>query len=199
MLTVFNFRLSTKSFQPFTNKDKGTSISVAFKKQGQVADIADIGAKTYTCVIWIINCQIAPTSLGSNISSFGDPSGILTRNISPLNRSSEAIGPSPLYWNVTLLVVVVSLLPYFLHLIVQRLFYPTDDQAIQEMKHCRKDSKDTEMWARELHNSRRTTQIGFSARVDAKISSLREQLHQKKTSLYKSVTSNPIFCYQTNI
>ncbi|KAF7121036.1 hypothetical protein RHSIM_Rhsim13G0127400 [Rhododendron simsii] len=143
--------------------------------------------------------QIAPTSLGSNISSFGDPSRILTRSISLLKQCSEAIGPSPLYWNFTLLVVVVSLLPYSLHLIVQWLFYPMDDQVIREMKHCRKDGRDTEMRARELQYSRRTTQIGFSARVEAKISSLREQLHEKKTSLYKSVTSNPIFCYRTNI
>lgn len=80
-----------------------------------------------------------------------------------------------------MLVVVVSLLPYFLHLVVQRLFNPTDDQVIQEMKHLRKDTKENDMWVKEQHNSKRITQIGFSARVDAKISSLRAQLHQKKT------------------
>ncbi|KAH7837035.1 hypothetical protein Vadar_008720 [Vaccinium darrowii] len=168
----------------------------AFKEQGQVADIADFGAITYTCVIWTVNCQIALIITHFTwIQHFFVWGSILCWYIflyfysalppeysqEVFHLLTEAIGPSPLYWNVTMLVVVVSLLPYFLHLVVQRLFNPTDDQVIQEMKHLRKDTKENEMWVKEQHNSKRITQIGFSARVDAKISSLREQLHQKKT------------------
>ncbi|MBA0724320.1 hypothetical protein Golax_021019 [Gossypium laxum] len=60
----------------------------------------------------------------------------------------EGIGPAPLYWMITVLVVVVSLLPYFIHIVIQRSYFPMDDHIIQEMEQCYKkyDVRDNEMW-----------------------------------------------------
>ncbi|CAH1414396.1 unnamed protein product [Lactuca virosa] len=51
----------------------------------------------------------------------------------------EAVSPAPMYWIATLLVVVVSLLPYITYMVIQRLFYPTHDQLIGEMNYITND------------------------------------------------------------
>ncbi|KAA8544652.1 hypothetical protein F0562_019436 [Nyssa sinensis] len=180
----------------------------AFREEGDVADIAHVDAITYTCVIWTVNCQIALViSHFTWIQHFFIWGSILcwyiflffygalppTYSQRGFQLFMEAIGPAPMYWIVTLLVVVVSLLPYFLHIVIQRSFYPMDDHVIQEMKHFRKDITDNAMWLREQHNSKKATRIGFSARVDAKILHLKEQLHRKKTLIYRTVANNPIY------
>ncbi|KAL6282843.1 hypothetical protein ACE6H2_013772 [Prunus campanulata] len=180
----------------------------AFQKNGAVADITHLGAMTYTCIIWTVNCQIALIinhfTWIQHLFIWGSiliwyvflliygtlPPAYSQRGFRVL---IEALGPAPLYWTVTLFVVVVSLLPYFIHIIIQRSFYPLDDHVIQEMKYFRKDVADNQMWERERSNSIKMTQIGFSARVDARIRFLKEHLHQKKQLIYRSVTSSPIF------
>ncbi|KAK3430465.1 hypothetical protein EUGRSUZ_E02025 [Eucalyptus grandis] len=72
-------------------------------------------------------------------------------------------------------------------------FYPLDDHVIQEMKHGRKDVLDKQMWLREeRQNSKRTTQVRFSARVNAKIHHLKEAIQQRRAPIYKSFTNSPI-------
>jgi phospholipid-translocating ATPase len=68
-----------------------------------------------------------------------------------------------------------------------------DDHIIQEMKHCKKDVTENQMWLREQRNSQRSTQVGFSARVDARIRSFKEGLSLKRISIYKSVTNTPFY------
>ncbi|OMO70467.1 Cation-transporting P-type ATPase [Corchorus capsularis] len=185
----------------------------AFRQNGHVADINSLGAITYTCIIWTVNCQIALiTSHFTWIQHVSIWGSILLWYIFlvlygalPPDTSGnafkvfiEAIGPAPLFWMVTLLVVVVSLLPYFIHIVIQRTFYPMDDHIIQEMKHCLRDDHHNEMWLREQRNSKRSTHIGFSARVDAQVLSFTQQLHRKKKSIYKSVTNSPIYRSMTS-
>ncbi|RVW87875.1 putative phospholipid-transporting ATPase 7 [Vitis vinifera] len=167
----------------------------AFREEGDVADMAHLGAITYTCVIWTVNCQIALIishfTWIQHVFIWGSILSwyilLLIYGALPPSYSNrafhllvEAIGPAPKYWMVTLLVVVVSLLPYIIHLVIQRTFYPMDDHVIQEMKHFRKDIMDNAMWLREQNNSKTSTHVGFSARVEAKISRLKQQLHHKK-------------------
>ncbi|KAI5332197.1 hypothetical protein L3X38_022326 [Prunus dulcis] len=174
----------------------------------RILDITHLGAMTYTCIIWTVNCQIALIinhfTWIQHLFIWGSiliwyvflliygalPPAYSQRGFQVL---IEALGPAPLYWTVTLFVVVISLLPYFIHIIIQRSFYPLDDHVIQEMKYFRKDVADNQMWERERSNSIKMTQIGFSARVDARIRFLKEHLHQKKQLIYRSVTSSPIF------
>ncbi|XP_004295474.1 PREDICTED: putative phospholipid-transporting ATPase 4 [Fragaria vesca subsp. vesca] len=181
----------------------------AFNKDGHVADITHLGAMTYTCIIWTVNCQIALIITHftwiQHLFIWGSiviwyiflffygalPPAISNRGFRVL---VEALGPAPIYWLVTLLVVVAALLPYFIHIAIQRSFYPLDDHVIQEMKFCRKDIGNNNLiWEREQNNSVMMTQIGFSARVDARIKIMKENLNQKRQLIYRSVTSSPIF------
>ncbi|XP_050370284.1 probable phospholipid-transporting ATPase 5 [Argentina anserina] len=181
----------------------------AFNKDGNVADINHLGAMTYTCIVWTVNCQIALIIThftwiqhlfiwGSILIwyiflfFYGElPPAISNRGFRIL---TEALGPAPTYWLVTLLVVVVALLPYFIHISIQRSFYPLDDHVIQEMKYCRKDIGNNKLiWEREQNNSVVMTQIGISARVDARIRSMKENLNQKRQLIFRSLTSSPIF------
>ncbi|KAK9227010.1 hypothetical protein WN943_012058 [Citrus x changshan-huyou] len=141
----------------------------AFHKAGEVADILHLGAVTYTSIIWTVNCQIALV-----ISHFS--------------------------WTQRLVIwcnIFVSLLLYFLHIAIQRMLYPMDEHVVQEMKYCKKDVRANQMWLREQHNSQKMTQIGFSARVDARIRSAKEQLHQSRSSMQRSVTNSPIKSLET--
>lgn len=185
----------------------------AFSKQGNVADVSHIGSIMYTSVIWTVNCQSALIITNFTwIQHFFIWGSILLWYIFlylygalPPEYSSiefklfvEGIAPKPIYWIVTLLVVVVALIPYFLHIVIQRSFYPMDDHVILEMKHCRTDVMDSPVWLREQENSKKSTKVGFSARVDAKILHLKEQLHRKKTSIFKSLINSPIYRTVTN-
>ncbi|POO03252.1 P-type ATPase, subfamily IV [Trema orientale] len=176
----------------------------AFRGDGAVADLTYLGAITYTCIIWTVNCQISLI-----ISHFTWIQHLFIwgsiflwyiflfvyGSLSPayseggFNLLLESLGNSPMYWTVTLLAVVVSLLPYFTHIAIQRLFYPMDDHVIQEIKYCRKDVSDNRMWQREQDNSKKSTQIGFSARVDARIRYFKD----KKKVIYRSLTNSPLF------
>ncbi|XWS16069.1 hypothetical protein CRYUN_Cryun34aG0053800 [Craigia yunnanensis] len=165
----------------------------AFRQNGYIADINSLGAITYTCIIWTVNCQIALiTSHFTWIQHLSIWGSILLWYIFLVLYGAlppylsgkafqvfiEAIGPAPSYWMVTLLVVIVSLLPYFIHIVIQGSFYPMDDHIIQEIKYFSKkvDVTDNKTWLREQRNSHRSTNIGFSARVDAKVLSFQEQV-----------------------
>ncbi|KAI9198313.1 hypothetical protein LWI28_013685 [Acer negundo] len=180
----------------------------AFRKEGETADISHLGAITYTCIIWTVNCQIALIinhfTWIQHLFIWGSIVlwyiFLLGYSFLPPNYSNrafhiflEAIGGAPIYWMVTLLVVIVSLLPYFLHIAIQRTFYPMDDHVIQEMKHYKKDVTENKMWLREQQNSQQMTQIGFSARVDAKVRSFTQQLNDSTQMVTRSVTNSPIY------
>lgn len=169
----------------------------AFTRQGQVVDTAQLGATMYTCVIWTVNCQIALIIShftwiqhlliwGSILSwyvslyAYGAlPPKFASRGFHLLIKE---IGPAPVFWLVTPTVVVLSLLPYFIHIAIQKSFYPMDDHVLQGMKYHRKDVTESPMWLKEQNNSKKKTHVGFSARVNAKIKHLKEQLHQPLTS-----------------
>ncbi|KAF8023109.1 hypothetical protein BT93_F0566 [Corymbia citriodora subsp. variegata] len=180
--------------------------SVAFLGKGDVADIAHLGTIAFTCMIWTVNCQIALIishfTWIQHLFIWGSMLlwyiFLLTYGAIPPSYSNtgfhvltEAIGSAPNFWIITLLVVVASLLPYFVYMVLQRTFYPLDDHVIQEMKHC-KDIFDKLMWLREQQNLKRTTQVGFLARVEAKIHHLKEALQQRRALIYKSFTNSPI-------
>lgn len=180
----------------------------AFKADGKVADIAHLGGTMYTCLIWAVNSQIALMishfTWIQHLFIWGSIFlwyvFLLIYGELPPEHSqggfhllSEALAPTPMYWLTTLVVVVVSLLPYLVHVAIQRLFYPMDDHLIQEIKYCKKDVTDSFMWSREQMNSKKNTHVGFSARVDAKIRYWKEQLHHKKQWVQKSVTKSPFF------
>lgn len=180
----------------------------AIDREGNVGSIEDIGTTTYTSIIWTVNCQIALmishftwishaliwgsiaawyiflycySSLPPTLS--GNTYGVLT----------EQAGPAPVYWLTTLLVVIVSLIPYVTYVAVQRQLKPMDDDIIQEIKLTRTDVTDSVMWSREQERSKQVTQVGYTARVDAKIRHLKDQLHRKRKSFSVSLRNSPIY------
>ncbi|KAJ6307875.1 hypothetical protein OIU76_017625 [Salix suchowensis] len=183
--------------------------AAAFRQEGHVADITQFGAIMYTCIIWTVNCQIALIIThftwiqhlfiwGSVLLwyIFALAYGALPPDYSQrgFNILTESIGAAPLYWVATFLVTIAALLPYFTHIAVQSLLSPMDDHIIREMKHGKKDVTENQMWLREQRNSQRSTQVGFSARVDARIRSFKEGLSLKRISIYnKSATNTPFY------
>ncbi|XP_016559309.2 probable phospholipid-transporting ATPase 4 [Capsicum annuum] len=169
----------------------------AFTQEGRVADIGQIGAIIYTCIIWTVNYQIALIinhfTWISHLLIWGSIIcwyiflflyGVIPPKHNEVETGfhllTEAIGSAAMFWIVTLLAVVSSLLPYFIHIVIQRSFFPMDDHLIQEMEHFRMDIVDGPMWLKEQEKSKEQTKIGFSARVDTKIRQLKEQLYRKK-------------------
>ncbi|KAJ6712760.1 putative PHOSPHOLIPID-TRANSPORTING ATPASE [Salix purpurea] len=161
--------------------------AAAFRQEGHVADITQFGAIMYTCIIWTVNCQIALIIThftwiqhlfiwGSVLLwyIFALAYGALPPDYSQrgFNILTESIGAAPLYWVATFLVTIAALLPYFTHIAVQRLLSPMDDHIIREMKHCKKDVTENQMWVREQRNSQRSTQPSPppAAAYEAKIS-----------------------------
>ncbi|KAJ4842107.1 hypothetical protein Tsubulata_028801 [Turnera subulata] len=185
----------------------------AFAEDGAVADVTHLGAIMYTCIIWTVNCQIALIITHftwiQHLFIWGSillwyifllvygalPPAYSQRGFHIL---TESIGLAPMYWVVILLVVVVSLLPYFTCTAIQRTFYPMDDHIIQEMKQCRKDVTENKMWLKEQRKAQKMAKVGFTARVDARIQTVKEGLHRKKTSVHRSVRNSPIYKSWTN-
>ncbi|KAJ0980415.1 hypothetical protein J5N97_008670 [Dioscorea zingiberensis] len=183
-------------------------VPFAFRSDGEIADVNHLGTTVYTCIIITVNSQIALIishfTWIQHLFIWGSIAlwymvlllyGALPAEFSggALNIFPEALGPSLTFWLATLIVVIVSLLPYFTHIAIQRLFYPMDDHVIQEMKYSGDDETNGEMWLREQMKSRKNTQFGFSARVDARVRYWKDQLNQKKVSIYNSVTNSPLF------
>ncbi|KAH7661072.1 P-type ATPase subfamily IV protein [Dioscorea alata] len=183
-------------------------IPFAFQSDGEVADVVHLGTIVYTCIIVTVNCQIALIinhfTWIQHLFIWGSIAlwyiVLLLYGAVPAKFSGrafqvllEALGPSPMFWLSILIVVIVALLPYFTFIAIQRLFYPMDDHVIQEMKYFGDDENNSVMWMKEQMKSRKNTQVGFSARVDARVKYWKEQLNQKKISFYNSVTNSPLF------
>ncbi|CAL9773066.1 unnamed protein product [Musa acuminata subsp. burmannicoides] len=168
----------------------------SFRSGGQTADMAAIGTTMFTCIIWAVNVQIALIMSHftwiQHLFVWGSVATwylfLLAYGTSTLSGNAyqilvEALGPAPIYWTVTLLVISVCNIPYLLHISYQRALNPLDHHVIQEIKYYKKDLEDQRMWKREKTKARQKTKIGFTARVDAKIMQLRGRLHKKVPSL----------------
>ncbi|KAL1537594.1 P-type phospholipid transporter [Salvia divinorum] len=176
----------------------------ALDRRGNPADAAHLGAATYTCAIWAVNCQIALMTLhftwishlliwGSILSwyaflslySAAAYSGAAAHRVFP-----DQVGAAPLYWLATPLVAAAVLMPHFVQLAVRRSFFPADEDVIREMERAGAEAGDSAAWEREQERSKRVTQVGYSARVEAKIRHLKEQLQKKRKSFILSVTNS---------
>ncbi|KAF6157220.1 hypothetical protein GIB67_041681 [Kingdonia uniflora] len=168
----------------------------AFRRGGQTADMAAVGATMFTCIIWTVNCQIALTMSHftwiQHVFVWGSIAtwyvflliyGMFSKYSGNAYKILvEALAPAPIYWLATLLVMVACNLPYLAHVSFQRAISPMDHHVIQEIKYYKKDVEDQHMWTRESSKARQETKIGFTARVDAKIRHLRARLQKKQSS-----------------
>ncbi|KAH7865566.1 hypothetical protein Vadar_008338 [Vaccinium darrowii] len=164
-----------------------------FRSGGETADMSALGTTMFTCIVWVVNCQLAFTvtyfSWIQHLFIWGSIAGwyiflLVYGMMSPVYSTNafqllvESLAPAPLYWLATLLVTVVCNLPYVTHISFQQRFHPMDHHIIQEKKYYEKDVKDSHTWIREWSKARQETKIGFTTRVDAKIRQLRGRLTQ---------------------
>lgn len=138
----------------FTTK---SMINQAFRQDGQVVDYEILGATMYTCVVWAVNCQMALSinyfTWIQHLFIWGSIALwylflVIYGSISPILSTTayrvlvEACSPSPLYWIVTLLLVISTLLPYFSYRAFQSRFRPMYHDIIQIR---RSEGSETEM------------------------------------------------------
>ncbi|KAM4106765.1 hypothetical protein ACB094_04G090000 [Castanea mollissima] len=153
----------------------------AFRKGGEVVELEILGIVMYTCIVWVVNCQIALSTnyftiknhrniWGSIISwyIFLLAYGAMNPNISTTAYKVfiEACAPAPSYWLLTLFVVITSLIPYFTYKSIQQWFFPMYHQMIQWIS---KDgqSDDPEYCQMVRQRSLRPTTVGYTAHLEA--------------------------------
>ncbi|KAL7100698.1 hypothetical protein ACP275_08G011200 [Erythranthe tilingii] len=121
----------------------------SFRKDGQVVDFEVLGVMMYTCIIWTVNCQMAVSInyftwiqhffIWGSIA-FWYAFLVIYGAISPTTSTTayqvlvEACAPSPFYWLGTLVIVLSSLLPYFLYRAFQTEFNPMIHDVIQRRR-----------------------------------------------------------------
>lgn len=153
----------------------------AFRKGGEVVGLEVLGATMYTCVVWVVNCQMALSiSYFTYIQHLLIWGGVLfwyifflaygamdpTLSTTAYKVFVEACAPAPSYWLITLLVLVASLFPYFVYASIQMRFFPMFHQMIQWIRNDGQES-DPEYANIVRQRSIRHTTVGFTARFKA--------------------------------
>lgn len=185
---VIIFFLSTSSLQ-----------HQAFRRGGEVVDIAALGATVYTCVVWAVNVQMLITvsyfTLVQHVCIWAGIAlwyvfllvyGAITPSFSTTYYMVfvDALAAAPSYWVVTLLVPAAALVPYFTYAVIKTWFFPDYHNQIQWMRHRNRSSAhpdttqpdegsgadDVEVVGQALRQfSVRSTGVGVSARRDAAV------------------------------
>ncbi|CAN6714240.1 unnamed protein product [Malus baccata var. baccata] len=155
--------------------------SQAFRKGGQVVGLEIFGATMYSCVVWVVNCQMALSiNYFTYIQHLFIWGGIIFWYIFQLAYGAidpdisttaykvfiEACAPAPFYWLLTLFVLVTSLLPYFTYAAIQMRFFPMYHQMIQWIR-TDGQSDDPEFCQMVRQRSIRSTTVGYTARIEA--------------------------------
>lgn len=132
----------------------------AFNDDGKTAGRDILGATMYTCIVWVVNLQLALAiryfTLVQHIVIWGSI-GIwylfllAYGAISPTASTTaykifiEALAPAPSYWLVTLFVVIATLIPYFSYSAIQMRFFPMYHETIQWIRREANDPEYCEM------------------------------------------------------
>ncbi|OIT29881.1 PREDICTED: putative phospholipid-transporting ATPase 9 [Nicotiana attenuata] len=161
----------------------------AYKKDGKVAGYAVVGATMYTCVVWVVNCQMALAisyfTLIQHIVIWGGIAlwyiflliyGTMSTTFSTTAYKIfvEALAPAPFYWIIIILVTVSALLPYFIYNAIQTRFFPLYHGMIQWIRYEGK-SDDPEYCHVVRQRSIRPTTVGFTARSLARTNPLEDR------------------------
>ncbi|KAK6133796.1 hypothetical protein DH2020_032507 [Rehmannia glutinosa] len=160
----------------------------AFNNDGKIAEYQILGTTMYTCVVWVVNCQMALAisyfTLIQHIFIWG---GIilwyiflLAYGAMPLKVSTtaykvfvESLAPTPSFYVVTVFVVISALVPYFVYKAVQMRFFPMYHGMIQWIRYEGR-SEDPEYCNMVRQRSIRHNTVGFTARSLARTSPLQD-------------------------
>ncbi|KAG6753908.1 hypothetical protein POTOM_041915 [Populus tomentosa] len=164
----------------------------AFRKGGEVVGLEILGATMYTCVVWVVNCQMALSiNYFTYIQHLFIWGGIVFWYIflmvygamDPYLSTTaykvfvEACAPAPSYWLITLLVLLSSLIPYFVYSAIQMRFFPLYHQMIHWLRNDGQ-TEDPEYCNMVRQRSLRPTTVGFTARYVARSKRLKDKKHQ---------------------
>ncbi|KAK7309974.1 hypothetical protein RJT34_07141 [Clitoria ternatea] len=160
----------------------------AFDKAGRTAGRDILGATMYTCVVWVVNLQMALAinyfTLIQHVFIWGSVGLwylflVVFGAFSPSFSTNaykvfvETLAPAPSFWIVTLFVVISALVPYFSYASLQMRFYPMYHQVVQWKRHEGK-TNDPEFCALVRQGSLRPTTVGPTARLVAKENDVRD-------------------------
>ncbi|CAL5419079.1 unnamed protein product [Camellia sinensis] len=163
----------------------------AFNKNGKVAGLEILGATMYTCVVWVVNCQMAlAVSYFTLIQHLFIWGGIVLWYIFLLAYGAmssyystnayqvfiECLAPAPTFWVVTIFVVISALIPYFSYSAIQIRFFPMYHGMIQWIR-FEGHSEDPEYCNMVRQRSIRPTTVGFTARIAARNHRGRDRIH----------------------
>uniref|UniRef100_A0A1J3E185 Phospholipid-transporting ATPase n=2 Tax=Noccaea caerulescens TaxID=107243 RepID=A0A1J3E185_NOCCA len=166
---------------------KSSLQSQAFNNEGKTAGREILGGTMYTCIVWVVNLQMALAisyfTLIQHIVIWGSiivwyffitvygeiPTRISTN---AYRVFVEALAPSLAYWVITLFVVVTTLMPYFIYSAIQMRFFPMYHGMIQWLRY-EGQCNDPEYCDMVRQRSIRPTTVGFTARLEAKKRSVR--------------------------
>ncbi|KAF5730238.1 ATPase E1-E2 type family protein / haloacid dehalogenase-like hydrolase family protein isoform 3 [Tripterygium wilfordii] len=161
----------------------------AFRKDGEVVGLEILGATMYTCVVWVVNCQMALSinyfTYIQHIFIWGGimfwyvfllAYGAIDPDISTTAYQVfiEACAPAPSYWLLTLFALVSSLIPYFTFSTIQMRFFPLYHQMIQWARSSGL-SEDPEYCQLVRQRSLTHTTVGYTARFEVQSKSASER------------------------
>ena len=162
----------------------------SYRNDGQLAGIEELGAAMYTCIVWVVNVQVALAlsyfTWIQHIVIWGSVALwyiflIVYGYINPISSTTayyvliETLVGSPVFWFTTLLIPIMCVLPYCCYQAYQRMFHPMDHHLIQEIHYLQKHITEPEMYKKEKLKAVRKTHQGFTSRVEANMSMQRMQ------------------------
>lgn len=150
----------------------------SFNKDGKIADRQIVGATMYTCVVWVVNCQMALAisyfTLIQHVVIWGGVAlwylfllayGAMPPSISTTAYKvfAESLAPNPSFYIVTIFVVISALVPYTVYNAIQMRFFPMYHGMVQWIRHDGR-CEDPEYCNMVRQRSIRSTTVGFTAR-----------------------------------
>ncbi|KAI3844926.1 hypothetical protein MKX03_019301 [Papaver bracteatum] len=153
----------------------------AFRKSGETVGSDILGLTLYTCVVWVVNCQMALSisyfTLLQHIVIWGSIVVwylfLLVYGALPIRWSTtayqvfvEACAPAVSYWLVTLFVVPATLIPYFAFSAMRMRFFPRYHQMIQWIR-AEGKADDPEYCQMIRQRSIRPHTVGLTARAES--------------------------------
>ncbi|KAL8130275.1 hypothetical protein V2J09_019430 [Rumex salicifolius] len=157
----------------------------AFRRGGEVMGFEVLGATLFTCIVWVVNTQMALSinyfTYIQHIFIWGSillwyiflvAYGAINPDYSTTAYKVfvEACAPSIAFWLTTLFVLVSTLIPYFAYAAIQMQFFPLYHQTVQVMS-ANGNSDDPEYCEMVIQRSLTPTTVGYTARLEARSSS----------------------------
>jgi phospholipid-translocating ATPase len=153
----------------------------AFDPEGKTAGFDIFGATMYTCIIWVVNVQMALTmcyfTLIQHFTIWGSIAlwylFLMIYGAIPPSTSTtaykvfiETLALAPLYWSITLFVVISALAPFFVYSAIQMRFFPMYHGKIQWIR-SEGQANDPEFCDMVRQRSIRPNTVGSTARKAA--------------------------------